>query len=130
MEQTTKRILCVDHDHDAAALTTSLFEEMGYEAKAAFTLAEGIGLAKLREFDLIVLDGWYPDGSGLDLCQIIRSFDPITPILLLSRLGYETENEMALGAGAQGYLPKSSIEALPAIVSRVIAGSAAARSVC
>jgi DNA-binding response OmpR family regulator len=67
---------------------------------------EGLRLARQRYFDLYVLDNWLPDGSGACLCRVIREFDPNTPILFYSAVGYERDIQEALRSGAQCYLVK------------------------
>jgi two-component system, NarL family, response regulator DevR len=52
------------------------------------------------------LDNWLPDGTGVELCRLIREFDPHNPILFYSAAGYARDIEDALSAGAQAYLVK------------------------
>jgi DNA-binding response OmpR family regulator len=67
-----------------------------------------VDLAVSQQFDLYLLDSWLPDGSGLDLCKRIRTFDTATPILFYSAAAYEADREQALKSGAQAYLVKPS----------------------
>ena len=73
---------------------------------SAQTSATALKLAQLQKFDLLLLDSWLPDGSGIDLCKGIRQFDVDTPIIFYSAAAYEADKTLALGAGAQGYLTK------------------------
>ena len=73
---------------------------------SAQTIATALKLAQLQKFDLLLLDSWLPDGSGIDLCKGIRQFDVRTPIIFYSAAAYEADKTLALGAGAQGYLTK------------------------
>lgn len=73
---------------------------------SAQTIATALTLARLQKFDMILLDSWLPDGSGIDLCKAIRQFDVRTPIIFYSAAAYEADKTLALGAGAQGYLTK------------------------
>jgi len=62
-----------------------------------------------------------PDGSGLDLCRQIRTFDATTPILFYSALARQADVQLAISAGAQGYLRKpSSIGILERVISQMI----------
>ena len=57
---------------------------------------------------MYLLDSWLPDGSGLELCQLIRQFDKTTPILFYSAAAYASDRELALQSGAQAYMIKPS----------------------
>jgi DNA-binding response OmpR family regulator len=119
--ESTKRILCVDDDKDTCEIITILLGYAGYEVTHALTVAEGTSLAKRESFDLILLDWVFDDGSGLELCHVIRSFDTDTPILFYSGVAYEAEIKKAMNAGAQGFLVKPmGTENLLETVSRFV----------
>jgi DNA-binding response OmpR family regulator len=44
--------------------------------------------------------------GGEALCQSVREFDSVTPILFYSGAAYESDKGRALAAGAQGYVTK------------------------
>jgi len=106
MEQTKKRILCVDDDRDTCLMLETLFGLSGYEVTSAMTIADASRLAKKGSFDLYLLDWIFSDGTGIELCQYIRMFDTKTPILFCSGVAYEADINRAMSAGAQGYLVK------------------------
>jgi DNA-binding response OmpR family regulator len=106
MEQTKKRILCVDDDRDTCLMLETLFGLSGYEVISAMTVADASRLAKKDSFDLYLLDWNFPDGTGIELCQYIRMFDTETPILFCSGVVGETDIRRAMSAGAQGYMVK------------------------
>jgi DNA-binding response OmpR family regulator len=101
-----KRILCVEDDEDCSGLLTTLLELSNFRAAIASTSAEGLRLSQSERFDLYLLDSRLPDGTGAQLCQQIRSFDPLTPILFLSADAYPETQAEAFRAGAQAYLTK------------------------
>jgi DNA-binding response OmpR family regulator len=102
--QDRKRILLVeDHEDSWEMVAYSLAE---YSLICARDLNEGLRLARWRYFDLYILDNWLPDGSGVDMCRLIREFDPHTPILFYSAVGYPHDIQEAMCAGAQEYLVK------------------------
>jgi CheY-like chemotaxis protein len=78
----------------------------GYRTVNARTVAEGLRLAKSEHFDLYLLDYDLPDGTGLELCKLIRAFDARTPILFHSSRSDPGIRLAALEAGAQGYIDK------------------------
>src|SRR5262245_23967280 len=98
------RILFVDDQEDAWELMA--FNLTDYKLIIARDFAEGLRLAWQGYFDLYILDNWLPDGNGIELCRRIREFDPHTPILFYSAVGYTRDMQEALRAGAQAYLVK------------------------
>ena len=122
MKQESKgHILCVEDDEESMLMLQTLLELNGYKVSPAKSLTEGLSLAKGNSFDLYLLDDWLPDGVGIDLCEKIRSFDSITPILFYSGVAGEVERERAISAGAQEYLFKPvDIEILTARVAQLI----------
>lgn len=101
-----KQVLCSDDNEDTRVLMARLLDLSGYEVTTAGSLAETLPLAQKGNFDLFILDGWYGDGLGVDLCRQIRRFDTRTPILFLSGLAFPSDIDKGLAAGAQAYLPK------------------------
>ena len=108
MQTQNPRILYVEDHEDTRELVTLLLSQKDYDVITGATIESGMALAKAEKFDLYLLDSWLPDGSGLDLCQKIREFDKVTPILFYSAAAYASDHEMALQCGAQAYLIKPS----------------------
>jgi len=108
MRRQNPRVLYIEDHEDTRELVTLLLSQKSYEVVTGATIESGIALANDGEFDLYLLDSWLPDGSGLELCQKIREFDKITPILFYSAAAYASDYEMALRCGAQAYLIKPS----------------------
>ena len=108
MQRQNPRVLYIEDHEDTRELVTLLLSQKSYEVVTGATIESGIALATGGEFDLYLLDSWLPDGSGLELCQKIREFDKITPILFYSAAAYASDYEMALRCGAQAYLIKPS----------------------
>jgi DNA-binding response OmpR family regulator len=102
------RVLYVEDHDDTRELVTLVLEQRSYEVVSSSTIKSGVALAGSQDFDLYLLDSWLPDGSGLDLCEQIRQFDKITPIVFYSAAAYEIDREQALRCGAQAYLVKPS----------------------
>jgi len=99
-----KRILLVEDEEDAREIAALSLEE--YTLICARDFGEGLRLARQRYFDLYIIDNWLPDGSGAELCRLIRGFDPHTPILFYSACAYARDLKAAYRAGAQAYLIK------------------------
>jgi DNA-binding response OmpR family regulator len=99
-----KRILLVEDHEDAWELVEFSLKE--YMFAFARDFKGGLRLARYGYFDLYILDNWLPEGSGVELCRLIREFDPYTPILFYSAAAYERDIQEALRSGAQAYLIK------------------------
>jgi len=99
-----KYILLVEDQSDHYELLAVNLEE--YRLVRARNFAEGVRFATEKYFDLYILDNWLPDGTGIELCQLIRKFDPHTPILFCSAVADEPNIQNGLSAGAQAYFVK------------------------
>ena len=106
MPGTRKRILYVKDNADFRDMIRLLLKQEGHEIVTASSVADALELAETRQFDLYILDNWFEQGSGLDLCRQIRRFDSQTPIFFCSGVGQESEIQEALASGAQAYLVK------------------------
>jgi CheY-like chemotaxis protein len=101
-----KQVLCVDSDENTCMVMATLLEESGYDITHTTTIADGLNLARTRAFDLLLLDWKINDGSGVELCQMIRTFNTETPILFYSTKADDSDTKAAVSAGAQGCLAK------------------------
>lgn len=121
MEELKGRVVCVDDDVDTCEMMRTLLGNAGYDVSVAHTVTEGLSLVKYGCCDLILLDACYPDGTGVEMCRMIRTFDSKTPILFLSGAAYRHNIEEAMRAGAQGYLVKPCrIERLEQAIERLL----------
>ncbi len=101
-----KHILCADDHEDTRAMMAYWLDLCGYEVTTAGSIAESLPLTERGGFDLLLIDGLYPDGLGVDLCKQIRTFDARTPIFFLSAHAYQADIQKGLESGAQAYLTK------------------------
>jgi DNA-binding response OmpR family regulator len=115
-----KHILCADDHADTRAMMSVLLEMSGYQVTTADSVNDALSLTGMGGFDLFILDGLYPDGLGVDLCEQIRRFDSHTPILFLSGLARESDIARGMNAGAQAYLTKpADIDVLEQTIMRL-----------
>ena len=99
-------ILYVEDDKDTRELLTYVLAMKNYKIVAVENYEDALMVARSSQFDLYLIDNWMPGGSGIDLCQKLREFNPWTPILFYSGAAYEGDKQQAFAAGAQGYLVK------------------------
>jgi CheY-like chemotaxis protein len=115
------RILYLEDDTDSRQLIVVLLGQLGYEVVSTATLAECLRLVTKEHFDLIILDNWLDEGSGIEACRQIRTFDKKTPILFYSAAAYESDIEDAMSAGAQAYVVKPAVQELEDAVRDLLA---------
>ncbi|HVF57460.1 MAG TPA: response regulator [Pyrinomonadaceae bacterium] len=99
-------ILYVEDHDDTRVLMTILLERAGFRVTPVESGTQCLQLAQSERFDLYLLDHTFPDASGVTVCQLLRDFDPDTPILFYSARALPQEKEAAIKAGAQDYLIK------------------------
>ena len=115
-----KRILFVDDDVETREMMNALLGIYGYEPVIASSVDDALGHAMGGGIDLCILDHWMTEYNGIDLCNKIRAFDPRTPIIFYSGVGYDADIQKGLDAGAQAYLVKPDIEHLKPTIDRLI----------
>jgi two-component system phosphate regulon response regulator PhoB len=116
-------ILFVDDHEDTRFLISHLLGNWGYEVNVARCLGEGLRLARAGGFDLYLLDSRFADGSGAELCESIRKFDKVTPIVFYSG-DHPSRLKKALECDAQGFVLKPGFDALPRELERALGSPA------
>jgi two-component system KDP operon response regulator KdpE len=101
-----RRILFIEDHEDTRELVKFVLESSDYCVTADRTVAAALQLATADKFDLYLIDNWLPDGAGVELCERIREFDSVTPVLFYSGAAFDSDKLIAIQAGAQGYLAK------------------------
>jgi CheY-like chemotaxis protein len=115
LRETKPRILFVDDHEDTRLVIITWLGVLGYEVRAAESGAEGLRMAREERFDLYLLDSRFADGTGRELCEKLREFDPATPIIFYSG---ETPQRLkeSMECDAQGYVVKPEFDALPRVI--------------
>ena len=119
-ESSGYRLLCVEDDKDNCEALAYILRLAGYEVTIANTVAEGLRLTREKAFDLIILDNWFQEGSGVELCRQIRAFDARTPILFYSAAAYESDIQQGLKAGAQAYIIKPHFDEFQRAIAQIV----------
>jgi DNA-binding response OmpR family regulator len=123
MKEAKGRILFIDDDQDTCEMIHALLGHYGYEAVTASGLTEGLRFARDERFDLILLDWFFTDGTGIDLCRMIRAFNEEIPIFFYTGVSYDSEIKKAMNAGAQGcFIKPVDMDNLMQTVSRYSSG--------
>ena len=100
------RILLVDDDPTTSKSIEMMLTHANLNVYSTDLGEEGIDLAKLYDYDLILLDLNLPDMTGHEVLRQLRLARIDTPILILSGAD-DTENKIkGFGFGADDYLTK------------------------
>jgi DNA-binding response OmpR family regulator len=100
------RLLIID---DSARLRTNLvraLKRIGHGVDASGDAEEGEVLARVHEYDVIVLDIMLPGRDGLSLLRSWRSAGKETPVILLTAKAEIDDRVQGLALGADDYLVK------------------------
>lgn len=84
MDSAASRILIVEDHEDTREFLGVVLAQSKYELETASTFFEGLRLANGHAFDLFIFDSMLPDGSGVELCRLVRGFNQKTPIIFCS----------------------------------------------
>jgi two-component system, cell cycle response regulator CtrA len=100
------RILLVEDDPTTSRSIELMLTHANLNVYCTDMGEDGVDLAKLYDYDLILLDLNLPDMSGHDVLRQIRQARVETPILILSGSD-DTENKLkGFGFGADDYMTK------------------------
>ena len=88
-----------------AALRRGLVAE-GFAVDTAESGPEGLELARLGDFDAVVLDVMLPGLSGYEVVRRLRAEHNWVPVLMLSAMDGEHDQADGLDSGADDYLTK------------------------
>lgn len=102
------RILICDNEEPLRALVRAALAPRGYELLEARDGDESLVMAQDAKPDLIVLDMMMPGRTGLDVLRELRA-DPelsATPVVMLTARAQLTDEQAAVDAGADRFLPK------------------------
>ena len=104
----SKRVLLVDGDPDSRKRISSILAPPGFQCSEVDNARAALAEAKRERPDVIVLDSYLPDLSGLGLCRLIRETPLLerTPVILVSAQASEIDRVLAFEAGADDFLPK------------------------
>lgn len=102
------RILAVDDSVSLRKLVASALIQSGHEVTEASNGAEALGIAKHRQFDLVISDLNMPGMDGLSFVRELRTLGSYrgTPVLILTTEMDPNKKKAAKEAGATGWIVK------------------------
>jgi DNA-binding response OmpR family regulator len=101
-----KRILIIEDEPDIIRGLVDALEFEGFAVDAAASGSEGIDLAEKLHPDCVLLDLMLPDDNGYRVCEALREFDPVVPIIMLTAKAQEADKVRGLEVGADDYVTK------------------------
>jgi two-component system NtrC family response regulator len=112
-ENPKANVLIIDDDKFICDWIANVVTKVGHRSCCAYTIDEGLKLARSTPFDIVFVDVRLPDGSGLESLPQIKSTLSSPEVIVITGLGHPDEAELAIQGGAWDYLEKpASFEAL------------------
>ena len=100
------RVLLAEDDRRLADAVARGLRDAAFDVVVAHTAADARERLLFASHDVIVLDVMLPDGSGFDLCALVRSRGIATPVLMLTARDAVSDRVRGLDQGADDYLTK------------------------
>ena len=118
-----KRLLIVDDEDKIREVIREYAEFSGYEAEEAADGTSAIGMVKLNDYDLIIMDVMMPKLDGFSAVKEIQKIKNI-PVIMLSARGEEYDKLFGFELGIDDYVvkpfsPKELMARVNAVLSRI-----------
>lgn len=120
MDLNKKKILIIEDDSVLSSMYKTKFEADGLEVLSAANGVDGLKTAQKEKLDLIMLDIILPQIDGFAVLEELKK-DPktkIIPVIMLTSLGTDEDQEKGKKMGAIDYIIKASLT--PAQISERI----------
>jgi DNA-binding response OmpR family regulator len=127
------KLLVVDDEPKIREIIREYAEFAGYEVEEAEDGMVALGLCKLNDYDLIVMDIMMPKLDGFSACKEIKKIKDI-PTIMLSARGEEYDKLFGFELGIDDYVvkpfsPKELMARINVVITRHKGASQAAQSV-
>lgn len=100
------RILIVEDERGIANFIKDGLEEEHFAVDVAADGPNGLEMAQVNDYDLLLIDWMLPGFSGIEVCRQFRQDDPTTPIIFLTARDTVQDTVFGLEAGANDYIRK------------------------
>ncbi len=117
----SRRILVIDDNRDAADTMAMLLRVLGHAAQAAYDGPAALDLARLNPPEIVLCDISMPEMSGLEVAQHLRNDLGLRDALIVAVTGYgqEADKLRSRQADFDAHLVKpASLDALRALLAR------------
>ncbi|MFX1679103.1 heavy metal response regulator transcription factor [Mitsuaria sp. CC2] len=99
------KLLIVEDEEKAAEYLRKGLTEEGYAVEVAHNGVDGLHMASVNNYDLLILDGQLPGIDGLAMLSAIRQSSDV-PILMVTARSRVEDRVKGLQSGADDYLTK------------------------
>jgi DNA-binding response OmpR family regulator len=100
------KILIIEDEPKLNAHIRKGLQQQGYTVDATENGSEGIELASVGSYDLVILDLMLPGQNGFEVLDNIKSFGIKVPVIVISALNHSDKVIEALDKGAVDYIKK------------------------
>ncbi len=100
------KILIIEDDEKIINFLKKGLEEESYSVDYSLNGDEGLYMASVNDYDLILLDIMLPIRNGIEVCQSLRASNISTPIIMLTAKDSIEDKIKGLDIGANDYLAK------------------------
>ncbi|MGN1063682.1 MAG: response regulator transcription factor CtrA [Alphaproteobacteria bacterium] len=100
------RVLLIEDDKTIGQNIALVLGKEGMVVDTSYLGEDGLEMAKLYDYDIIILDLMLPDIDGYEVVRALRAARNNTPVLILSGLSGSDKKVKGLGIGADDYLTK------------------------
>jgi two-component system nitrogen regulation response regulator NtrX len=101
-----EKILIIDDEASIRSSLQGILEDEGYAVQAVESGEAGLQALKGQDFDLLLLDIWLPEMSGLDVLEKVKAGDENPQIIMISGHGTIETAVKATRLGAYDFLEK------------------------
>ena len=106
-------ILFIEDDHFISEMYCRSLRQAGYTVDEAATGPKGIAAAREGKYDLILLDIFIPEKTGIEVLHELREDDgsglPETKIVIMTNYSQDNQSRQALSSQADGYFIKAEV---------------------
>lgn len=100
------RILLIEDEKKVARFISKGLTEESYAVDAAYDGEEGLFLAEVNDYDLIILDIMLPKKDGFEVLKSLRNKGSTTPVIMLTARDEIESKVQGLDLGADDYMTK------------------------
>lgn len=100
------KILIIEDEAELLNSAKAYLQAEGYVCEDASTFEEGEEKINVYQYDCIIADIGLPDGSGLELLELLKARSPDTGVIIISARNSLEDRILGLDVGADDYLTK------------------------
>ena len=100
------KILLAEDTKDLNNVLTAVLKHENYDVDSVYDGQEAVDRIEIDSYDCIILDIMMPKKNGIEVLEIIRGKNIITPVLMLTAKAEIEDRVIGLDAGADDYLTK------------------------